>query len=125
MLAGDGTVDLTADIATTNRAALTVTAAALVPGTGQGSTQALTIVNRGTLSGTITDYFSNAFGVVQLGMSNTLQNEGTIRAAYTATNGGTPSTRPHHQSHRRHNQRRQWDRHSRRGSRRQCWHDHR
>lgn len=89
VLAGNGTVDLTADIAAINRAPLTVTAAALAPGTAQGSTRTLTIVNRGTLSGTITDYFSGAFGVVQLGTGNALQNEGTIRAAYTATNGGT------------------------------------
>ena len=86
VLAGSGTVDLNADISTTNQEAIEVTAAALVPGSLQDGT--LTIISRGTLTGTIDNYFAGAFGVVSPGSSDTLQNEGTIRAAYTATNGG-------------------------------------
>lgn len=92
VLAGDGLVDLTADVAVTNQAALRSVQAAVVPGTttngSSGSADALKVVNRGTLSGTINDYFAGAFGVAVLGSNDTLQNEGTIRAAYTATNGG-------------------------------------
>ncbi|MCP8890978.1 autotransporter outer membrane beta-barrel domain-containing protein [Sphingomonas faeni] len=92
VLAGNGTVDLAADVAVTNQSALRMASASIVPGTttggSDGSTEALTVVSRGTLSGTIDDYFAGALGVAVLGSNNTLQNEGTIRAAYTATNGG-------------------------------------
>lgn len=85
VLAGSGTADLNADISTTNQAAIQVVAAALTPGVLQDGT--LTIISRGTLTGTIDDYFAGAFGVVSPGSVNTFQNQGTIKAAYTATNG--------------------------------------
>lgn len=89
VLAGNGMVDLTADVTVTNQAALRVVSASAVPGTTTGgSAEGLTIVSHGTLSGTIDDYYAGALGVVVLGSNGTLQNEGTIRAAYTATNGG-------------------------------------
>lgn len=86
VLAGGGTVDLKANIVVTNRNALPVVSATLPPGT-EPSDARLTIVNRCLLSGMIDDYFSATFGVVTAG--GTLQNEGTIRAAHIATNGGT------------------------------------
>ena len=86
VLAGSGTVDLDADISTTNQKAIEVTAAALVQGSAQDGK--LIIVSRGTLTGTTDDYYAGAFGVVSLGSANTFQNEGTINAAYIATNGG-------------------------------------
>lgn len=89
VLAGNGTVGLTADVATTNQNAVRVVGAALVRGVYQGNGQTLTIVNHGTISSTIDDYFAGAFGVVYAGASNTLQNEGTIKAIDIATNGGT------------------------------------
>lgn len=88
VLAGKGMVDLTTDVALTNQTALTIGAAAMLPGTVQDG-KGLTVVSRGTLSGETTDYFGGGFGVVLLGANNMLQNEGTIRALYSATNGGT------------------------------------
>lgn len=89
LLAGDGIVDLTADIAVANQAALQMVPTSAVPGTTTDApTDELKIVSRGTLSGTIDNYYAGALGVVVLGSNGTLQNEGTIRAAYTATNGG-------------------------------------
>jgi hypothetical protein len=92
VLAGNGTVELTADISTLNKYAIQVTTAALTPGSTQnGSMQsgALTIVNRGSVSGAINDYYLGTFGVVILGANNTLQNEGTINAAFTADGWGS------------------------------------
>lgn len=88
ILAGDGTVDVTADISTVNQNSLSRGDAFIRPNSGQ-DVSALHIINRGTLTGTTSDYYSNTgFGVVSLYPQDTLQNEGTIRAAYTATNGG-------------------------------------
>ncbi len=92
LLSGDGIVDLTADVAVTNRAALQMISASTVHGTttdsSGGSPDELKVVSRGTLRGTIDNYFAGALGVVVLGSNGTLQNEGTICAAYTAINGG-------------------------------------
>ncbi|MBH0113200.1 hypothetical protein I5E68_09600 [Novosphingobium sp. YJ-S2-02] len=89
ILAGTGTVDLTADIQTTNQTALRVVWAARPDSSTIINPDALTIVNHGTISGTINDYWGGGFGVVSLTTQDTLQNEGTINAAFTATNGGT------------------------------------
>ena len=88
VLAGDGTVDVTADISTVNQNSLSRGDTFIRPDSGQ-DVSALHIISRGTLTGTTSDYYSSAgFGVVSLYAKDTLQNEGTIRAAYTATNGG-------------------------------------
>ena len=90
VLAGSGTVDLNANLTTTNATALHVVAAAAIPTLQpSGGTSGLTLINRGTLTGTITDYYGSGYGVVSLGGKNTLDNKGTIRALYTATNGGS------------------------------------
>lgn len=89
VLAGQGTVDLTANIATTNMSAVDV-----VPGITFDRTYAeggLTITNRGTLSGTKSSYWADLFGVVSLGGENALVNEGTIQAAYTSFYNGAPN----------------------------------
>ncbi|WHO38868.1 autotransporter outer membrane beta-barrel domain-containing protein [Sphingobium sp. AP49] len=87
LLAGDGTVDLTADIGTTNETTIARASTYTMVGNAQ-TPAALRIINRGTLSGTRNDYWGGGFGVVSLYGNDILQNEGTIRAAYTATNGG-------------------------------------
>lgn len=87
VLAGTGTVDLTANADVVNRAALSVTAAQNA-GTAQPGTSGLNVISRGTLAGTIDNYFSGAFGVTVLGRADSLDNEGTIKAIYAATNGG-------------------------------------
>ncbi|WP_303758639.1 autotransporter outer membrane beta-barrel domain-containing protein [Sphingobium yanoikuyae] len=87
LLAGNGTVDLTADIGTTNETAIARAGSYNMPGNTQ-TLAALHIINRGTLSGTRNDYWGGGFGVASLYGNDILQNEGTIKAAYTATNGG-------------------------------------
>ncbi|QDC37741.1 beta strand repeat-containing protein [Sphingobium fuliginis] len=89
ILAGTGTVELTADIQTTNQTALSVVLAARPDDSTPVSPDSLTVVNHGTISGTINDYWGGGFGVASLATNGTLQNEGTINAAFTATNGGT------------------------------------
>jgi hypothetical protein len=89
ILAGTGTVDLAADIQTTNQTALSIVWAARPDNSSLNNPNALTVVNHGMISGTINDYWGGGFGVVSLGTNNTLQNDGTINAAFTATNGGT------------------------------------
>lgn len=89
VLAGTGTVNLTADIQTTNQTALSVVWAAMPNSSTIINPDVLSVVNHGTISGTIDDYWGGGFGVVSLTTSDTLQNNGTINAAYTATNGGT------------------------------------
>lgn len=87
LLAGNGTVDLTADVGMTNETAIARARSYTMAGSAQ-TPAALHIINRGTLSGTRNDYWGGGFGVVSLYGNDILQNEGTIRAAYTATNGG-------------------------------------
>jgi Uncharacterized protein with a C-terminal OMP (outer membrane protein) domain len=89
ILAGTGTVDLTADIQTTNQTALSVVWAARPDNATPVNPDSLTVVNHGTISGAINDYWGGGFGVVSLSTNDTLQNDGTINAAFTATNGGT------------------------------------
>lgn len=90
VLAGSGTVDLTATIATSDQPAVNVVPVASTQTSYTGSgTGGLTIINRGTLTGTTVNYYSGAFGVVGLGTGNTLDNRGTIRAINAASYGGT------------------------------------
>lgn len=90
VLAGSGIVDLNANVTTTNATTLRVVRAAAITSLQPSSgTNGLTLINRGTLTSTITDYFGGGYGVVSMYGKNTLDNEGTIRALYTATNGGS------------------------------------
>lgn len=89
ILTGTGTVDLTANIQTTNQTALSVVLAARPDNSTLVNPDSLTVVNHGTISGTINDYWGGGFGVASLTTNDTLQNDGTINAAFTATNGGT------------------------------------
>ncbi|EJL31523.1 autotransporter domain-containing protein, partial [Novosphingobium sp. AP12] len=89
VLAGTGTVDLTADIQATNQTALSVVWAARPDNSTLVNPDLLTIVNRGTISGTINNYWGGGFGVASLTTNDTLYNDGTINAASSATNGGT------------------------------------
>ncbi|WP_433911465.1 autotransporter outer membrane beta-barrel domain-containing protein [Sphingomonas yabuuchiae] len=88
-LAGQGTVDLTADIATTTGAALTTTSRTLAPGETYAA-NALTIISRGTLS--LVPANTNLYlgGVVLLGDGDTFTNAGTIAATGRTTNGYNP-----------------------------------
>ncbi|WP_336869353.1 autotransporter outer membrane beta-barrel domain-containing protein [Sphingomonas sanguinis] len=88
-LAGQGTVDLTADIATTTGAALTTTSRTLAPGETYAA-NALTIISRGTLS--LVPANTNLYlgGVVLLGEGDTFTNAGTIAATGRTTNGYNP-----------------------------------
>lgn len=87
ILAGNGTVDLSANASVTNQPALSVVAATALPD-APADGAGLTIINHGTLAGTIDDYFAGAFGVVTLASNTSLDNEGVIKAAFSATNGG-------------------------------------
>ncbi|KTW04531.1 hypothetical protein NS258_17925, partial [Sphingomonas sanguinis] len=88
-VAGQGTVDLTADIATTTGAALTTTSRTLAPGETYAA-NALTIISRGTLS--LVPANTNLYlgGVVLLGDGDTFTNAGTIAATGRTTNGYNP-----------------------------------
>ncbi|WP_040598664.1 hypothetical protein [Sphingomonas elodea] len=89
VLAGKGTVELNATVSTTNATTVNIVAAAAIPALQTGAaTPGLTLVNRGTLTSNRTDYWGGGYGVVSMGGRNTLDNQGTIRALYTATNGG-------------------------------------
>jgi len=78
-LAGQGTVDLTADISPTNGPAISTTSLVAVPGEEYPNNlaNALTIISRGTLSLTISDQNSYASAVV-LDRNDDFTNAGTI-----------------------------------------------
>ena len=91
ILAGDGTVDLTAKITTTNASAILVQPAKPAPGTTPIAAPGLTITSHGTISMNRTSYFATAYGVVALGTNDAFINDGTINATYSATGDGDSS----------------------------------
>ncbi|MDR6144238.1 hypothetical protein QE363_000031 [Sphingomonas sp. SORGH_AS870] len=88
-LAGQGTVDVTADIATTMGAAISTLSRTTAPGESYAA-NALTIISRGTLS--LVPANTNLYlgGVVLLGSTDIFTNIGTIAASGRATNGYNP-----------------------------------
>ena len=77
MLAGQGTVDLTADIAATTSPAIFITSRSLAPGETYAA-GALTVTSRGALSLTASDSNSDPGSVVVLGSRDGFTNAGTI-----------------------------------------------
>ncbi|NNG56501.1 autotransporter outer membrane beta-barrel domain-containing protein [Sphingomonas paucimobilis] len=88
-LAGQGTVDLTADIATTMGAAISTLSRTTAPGEDYAA-NALTIISHGTLS--LVPANTNLYlgGVVLLGDGDIFTNAGTIAASGRNTNGYNP-----------------------------------
>ncbi len=88
-LAGQGTVDVTADIATTTSAAISTISRTLAPGESYAA-NALTIISRGALS--LVPANTNLYlgGVVLLGDGDSFTNAGTIAATGRSTNGYNP-----------------------------------
>lgn len=76
-LAGQGTVDLTADIATTTGPAITLTTRSVAPGETNAD-NALTVTSRGALSLTASDANSYPGYAVALGSGDSFTNAGTI-----------------------------------------------
>ncbi len=76
-LAGQGTVDLTADIAATTGPAISVTSRTVAPGETSAD-NALTVTSRGALSLTASDSNSYPGAVVWLGSGDGFTNAGTI-----------------------------------------------
>lgn len=76
-LAGQGTVDLTADIAATTGPAISVTSRTVAPGETYAA-NALTVTSRGTLSLTASDANSYPGYAVSLGSGDGFVNAGTI-----------------------------------------------
>ncbi|KTT71893.1 autotransporter protein [Sphingomonas sanguinis] len=79
-LAGQGTVDLTADIAATTGPAISVTSRTVAPGetNANNAANALTVTSRGALSLTASDSNSYPGSVVSLGSADGFTNAGTI-----------------------------------------------
>lgn len=75
--AGQGTVDLTGDIAATNGPAITTISRTVAPGETYAD-NALTITSRGAVSMTATDQYTYPGAVVRLNRSDTFTNAGTI-----------------------------------------------
>ncbi|MDR6136423.1 hypothetical protein QE361_003430 [Sphingomonas sp. SORGH_AS802] len=78
VLAGQGSADMTLDIATTDVAALATRTRDLAPEDGSGIANALTITSRGALSLTATGQYGSA--AVALGETDRFTNAGTIVA---------------------------------------------
>lgn len=76
-LAGQGTVDLTADIAATTGPAISVTSRSVAPGETYAD-NALTVTSRGTLSLTASDANSYPGSAVSMGSGDGFVNAGTI-----------------------------------------------
>ncbi|MBJ6123254.1 autotransporter outer membrane beta-barrel domain-containing protein [Sphingomonas mollis] len=90
-LAGQGTVDLTADIATTTQPAIGTTSTQVAPGESYLQ-NALTITSRGTLTLTRADRSSYPYAVVALGSGDSFVNAGTIVARDQAATTFSPIT---------------------------------
>lgn len=87
--AGQGTVDLTADIAATTGAAISVTSRTVAPGETY-TANALSVTSRGALSLAVSDNNIYSAYAVSLGSDDSFTNAGTISVADTRSNTYNP-----------------------------------
>ncbi len=89
ILAGNGTVDVTADFVTANAPALAVVAAQPTSGTTAAAIPGLAITSHGTLTITRTDQYGNLSSGITLSAQDSFVNAGTINVADTTTYAST------------------------------------
>ncbi|WP_294268389.1 autotransporter outer membrane beta-barrel domain-containing protein [uncultured Sphingomonas sp.] len=88
-LAGQGTVDLTADIAATTGSAISVTSRTVAPGETYAA-NALTVTSRGALSLAVSNNDLYSAYAVSLGSDDSFTNAGTISVTDTRSNTYNP-----------------------------------